>query len=41
MAYFQHIAELESGTAPPQIIEIDDVETRSRLIDASFFGRAV
>lgn len=38
MAYFAHIAEIENGTPPPAIVEIDDVETRSALIDKSFFG---
>jgi hypothetical protein len=38
MAYKMHERELQDGTAPPVIIEIDDVETRSRLIEQSLFG---
>jgi hypothetical protein len=29
---------LESGKGPAEILHIEDVETRSRLIEQSFFG---
>ncbi len=32
---------LEQGNTAPEILHIDDVETRSRLIEQSFFGSSL